>query len=190
MTEKHHESLPKHHEQIDLNKEIAKNLERVKDQAEQGESHDHSIDKIKASIHKEAVSAREVTVGEHRQDSNAPLVGMQRELKAEAYDKTIQRVRNHLNPVERNLSKVIHHPVVEPISELSSKTLARPSGILGGGIAALVGSGAVLYMAKHYGFRYNLTTFLVLLVGGFACGTLVELIVWLVWQRKRSIDPY
>lgn len=150
------------------------------------DSHDHSLHEIQKSIHKEAVSAKEVTVGEHRKDSHQPTIGLQRELKAEAYEKTIEKVRGHLNPVEHGISKLIHNPVVEPVSELGSKTIARPSGILGGGLAALIGSGIVLYMAKHYGFEYNFTTFLLLLVFGFAAGLIVELLTWLLVRRKRS----
>lgn len=165
-----------HEQQPDLHEAAKHNLERLKEEAE-GVEHDHSIDKIHESIHKQARSAEDIAVGEHDQDSNQPVLGMQRELKADAYNRTIQKIRSNLNPAEQAMSKVIHHRVIEPVSEFSSKTVARPSGILGSGIVALVGSSVVLYMAKHYGFKYNFTTFLVLLAGGFAVGLLVELLL-------------
>ncbi len=147
--------------------------------------HNHNIDKIQESIHQEALSAEDTMVGEPHRDSPQPILGAQRELKAEAYKRTIQKVRSHLSPAERTLSKVVHHRIVEPVSELGSKTIARPSGILGGGIVALIGSGAVLYMAKHYGFHYNFTTFLILLLAGFLAGLVTELLVRLM-RRNRT----
>src|SRR5690606_18536819 len=156
MNEKLHEKLEVGPEQLDLHETSKQNLERLKEAAETHE-HDHSLDKIHESIHKEALSAKEITVGEHRQDADQPIFGVQKELKADAYNRTLQKVRGHLNAPERAFSKVMHHKVVESMSDVSSKTVARPSGILGGGIAALAGSGVVLYMAKHYGFQYNFT---------------------------------
>lgn len=179
-----HDKTEVSHETLDLHEASKNNLERLQKAAENAE-HDHSIDKIQESIHKEAISAKEITVGEHRQDSDQPFWSEQKELKNDAYARTIQKIRGQLSPAERILSKAIHNRTIETVSEFSSKTVGRPSGILGGGIAALVGSSAVLYMAKHYGFRYNFTTFLVLLVGGFASGLIADLFIQLI-KRKRS----
>jgi hypothetical protein len=183
-SEQLHDKVERNHEQIDLHETSRHNLERIHKEAENAE-HDHSISKIQESIHKEAISAKEITVGEHRTDSGQPYWSEQKELKTDAYSRTIQKIRGRLNPAERILSKTIHNRVIEPVSEFSSKTIGRPSGILGGGIVALVGSAAVLYMAKHYGFRYNFTTFLVLMAAGFAVGLSVDLLIQLV-KRKRA----
>jgi hypothetical protein len=183
MSEKLHEKVETKHEQLNLHEaEARRKLERLKEAAENQE-HDHNLTKIHESIHKEAVSAKEVTVGEHKENGSQQVFGVQRELKEDAYRRTIKKVRSRLNPVERTLSKVIHNRVMEPMSEISSKTVARPSAILGGGLAALVGSGTVLYMAKHYGFEYNFTLFVVLLAGGFAAGLTIEALIRLVRHR-------
>jgi hypothetical protein len=172
------------HEQLDTHETANKNLERLREKAEKVE-HDHSIDKIQASIHKEALSAKEITVGEHRKDSNQPFLGIQKELKADAYRRTLQKIRSQLGAPQRGLSKFMHHPIVESMNELGSKTIARPAGLLGGGLAALVGSGTVLYMAKHYGFSYNFTTFVILLGAGFVAGILIEVLMRLL-RRVRT----
>lgn len=185
MTEHLNEKAEIGHEQLDLHESNRHNLERLQKEAE-AEEHNHNIGEIQKSIHKEAQSAKEITIGEKAEDSSGKQIfGAQKELKADAYRRTVHKVRGHLRPAERALSKVIHSDVMEPINEISSKTLARPSGVLGGGIAALVGSGFILYLAKRYGFRYNFTTFLILLVFGFVTGLTVEALVRLV-RRKRT----
>lgn len=159
--------------------EVEKAVEASAEKVEH-ESHDHSIDKLQKSIHEQALSSKEVTIGEHRHDNPTPILGMQRELKAEAYKRTLQKTRSHLNTTEKAFSKVIHQPIVESISNISSKSIARPSGLLGSGLAALLGSGVVLYMSKYYGFRYNFIVFLLLSVLGFAIGLIVELFIGLI----------
>ncbi|HTE58545.1 MAG TPA: hypothetical protein VK694_07430 [Verrucomicrobiae bacterium] len=144
--------------------------------------HDHNIDKIQASIHKEAVSGKDVAIEHHRSESQ-PALGLQRELKATAYQKTLHKVQARLNPTQRSFSKVIHQPLVESVSEASAKTVARPSGILGGGLVALIGSGGLLYMAKHYGFKYNYFVFIALFLAGFLVGSAIELSVRAVKRR-------
>lgn len=148
------------------------------------QEHNHSIDKIQESIHREAISSKDIQIEEPLRDGPRPMLGMQQELKSDAYKKTLYKVRGQLSPTERSLSKLFHHRSLEPINELGSRTIARPSGILGGGIAALIGSSVVLYMSKHYGFQYNFTTFILLLAGGFSAGLLVELLSWLIRRRR------
>jgi len=147
--------------------------------------HDHNVDKLKASIHQEAISSREVTIGEHRKDANQPVLGIQRELKAVAYKQTLHKIQTHMQPAEQAFSKLIHQPKIEAVSEVSAKTIGRPSGILGGGIAALLGGGFVLYISKHNGFRYNFFIFILLFFGGFIMGALLELVFKLV-RRKQT----
>jgi len=77
--------------------------------------------------------------------------------------------------------------VVRITSEAASKTISRPSGLLGGGLMAFAGSLVYLYLAKHIGFRYNYLLFTLLFVGGFAVGLCLEVIIWLV-SRQRKAD--
>jgi len=42
--------------------------------------------------------------------------------------------------------------------------------LLGGGILALLGTSSYLYLAKHIGFTYNYSVFLILFFGGFILG--------------------
>lgn len=151
--------------------------EAVPKRTHEAKEHDHNIDKIKQSIHDEAISGREFAMGEHHKDADQPILGVHRELKANAYKRTLHKVRAHLRPSEQAFSKVIHQPKVEAVSEISSKTIARPSGILGGGITALLGSGYVLYVSKYAGFKYNFFVFILFFCGGFVVGTILELLI-------------
>lgn len=148
--------------------------------------HDHNIDKLQASIHVSAKSTSELSVEQtgNAETQEQPILGVQRALKLDAYDRTIRKVRTRLNPVDRTLSKFIHNKNIEPISDLGSKTFARPSAILGGGFVSLVGSGVVLYLAKNYGFEYNLSIFFILIGIGFFAGLILELVIFLIRRIK------
>lgn len=136
-------------------------------------------------IDKLAKSKDEVKVetGNHRNEQ--PLY-VNHELKSLALNRTLSRVRRQLSSPNRLLSKVIHQPAVQSISEATAKTVARPTGLLTGSLVALVGSSLALYLARHYGFSYNYLLIFVLFIGGYVAGFVVDLVVWL-W-RRRSIS--
>lgn len=99
----------------------------------------------------------------------------------------IKQIQRQLPKPERALSKVIHQPAVRVVSEVAGNTVSRPSGLLGGGLVALIGSIGYLYMTKHIGIPYNYFVFTLLFVGGFALGLILELVVWtLTASRRRS----
>lgn len=116
----------------------------------------------------------------------APATFINRELKAITLRRELGQIRRRLSPVERGFSRVIHQPAVRILSETTGKTLSRPSGLLGGGVAALIGTSIYLYLAKHVGFAYNYGVFLLLFVGGFGLGLLLELTVSLAVTRRRK----
>lgn len=110
------------------------------------------------------------------------------ELKQVTLQRELTHIRRHLSAPQRRLSKIIHQPVVRKVSEVSSKTVSRPSGLLGGGIMAFVGSSSYLYLAKNQGFRYNYAVFLALFFGGFLVGVALELIVWSATSSRRHAN--
>lgn len=74
----------------------------------------------------------------------------------------------------------MHQPAIERISEVGAKTVARPSGILGGALIALLGSGIAIYVARHVGFEIPNSIFAALFIVGFLIGISLELIVSLI----------
>ncbi len=110
------------------------------------------------------------------------------ELKTITLRRELQQIRRKLPAGDRALSKVVHQPVVRAVSEAAGKSVTRPSGLLGGGLMAFVGSLSYLYLAKHVGFSYNYFVFTVLFAAGFLLGLLLEFIVWGATSRHRHLD--
>lgn len=106
------------------------------------------------------------------------------DLKSLKYKRTLQSVRKDLKPTERVLSRVIHNPAVDAVSEVAGKTIARPSGFLVGSIFAFLGSSAFLWTSKHYGYEYNFLLFAMFFVAGFVLGILVELAIRLANRKS------
>lgn len=107
------------------------------------------------------------------------------ELKSITLRRELQQIRRKLPAGDRALSKVIHQPVVRVVSEAASASISRPSGLLGGGLMAFVGSLGYLYLTKHVGMTYNYFVFTVLFVLGFAIGLGLEFLVWGLTSRHR-----
>ncbi|MFO0781920.1 MAG: hypothetical protein U0524_03470 [Candidatus Saccharimonadales bacterium] len=124
----------------------------------------------------------------HETVEHAPQHGhINKDLKKVTLQRELTQIRRHLSKRERAFSKVIHQPVVRAVSEASSKTISRPSGLLGGGIMAFVGSTGYLLLAKNLGFsRYNYAAFLVLFAAGFALGVFLEFVVWTVTRSRHQ----
>lgn len=116
----------------------------------------------------------------------APQQTINRELKSITLRRELNGLQRKESMPERTLSKVIHQPAVRKVSEVASGTVSRPSGILGGGILAFIGTSSYLYLAKHMGFEYNFGVFILLFVGGFVLGLVLEMLVHLATMSARA----
>lgn len=113
-------------------------------------------------------------------------LNINRELKAITLQRELKNIQRRLPAPQRALSKLIHQPAVRTSSELAGKTMARPSGFLGGSLVAFLGTSSYLYLAKTTGGSYNYFVFLVLFAGGFALGLLLEYLVHLATASRRQ----
>lgn len=151
-------------------------------------THEHAenLDKIRSEVESQAKTkeASEKHAHGHNKEKEKPVF-INRELKSMAYQRTLRRTRQQLPTLARPFSSLIHQPGVEAVSDFAGKTVARPSGVLMGGITAFVGSSIFLWAAKHYGYEYNFLLFALFFVGGFFAGLLLELVIHLV-QRKSK----
>jgi hypothetical protein len=109
-----------------------------------------------------------------------------RELKNITVKREIQHIQRKLSAPKRQLSKVIHQPAVRVVSEAAGKTVSRPSGLLGGGLVAFLGTTSYFYLAQHVGFTYNYFVVILLMVGGFALGVILELFVYMATASRRG----
>ncbi len=144
------------------------------------------LEAIHKTIEKQAKSAKEMPV-EQQQTAAPSQHGVNKELKQAAFDRLIARTRKKLSLPNRLLSDVTHQPAVDAVSRGAEKTVARPLPLLSAGLFAFVGSTIFLYMAKHYGFHYNLGVFFALLVVGFGVGLLIDLIKIAFSRRRPTI---
>lgn len=188
MSEKLHNTGEHGAESIDTSAESQKNLERLQEAAEQAEQDplQKHIESLSKSAEAQAISGKELNVGDKQGESSQQSFGVHKQLKNDAYKHTIRKIRSQLKVPDRILSRVIHQPVVDAVSNATARTAARPSGFLGGSIVAFVGSTAFLYMARLNGFTYNYAVVFMLFVAGFAIGIVLELFLRLIFRRKSS----
>lgn len=177
------ERLPIHeagHEKEPSSEHKEKQTEHLKDLLEKAEkAHDNKerVPELEKAAKHEAISGKEKPVselGKEKRADNTPLID--RTVKKAAYKRELHRIQKQLSKPDRTFSKVIHKPTIEAISNVGAKTVARPSGVLGGSIAALAGGIFLVWISRHYGFRYNFFVFIGLLGAGFLLGLIVELL--------------
>jgi hypothetical protein len=180
------EHLPHNVEHLPHHQETEPQKERPAISVEHEHHKQHeTLEHAKHEVERLANSKEDTKVEDGNKRNEQPLY-VNHELKSIALQRTLVRVRRHLSGPNRLLSKVIHQPAVQAVSEAGAKTIARPSGLLLGSFTALLGSSFVLYLAKHYGFRYNYLLVFVLFVGGFVVGLALEFVIWLLRRRRIS----
>lgn len=185
------ERAPRHEQDGGSTHELSnqrREAERQSQEKARTSRHEHAekLEDIRSTAEREAASSEETIQEKLKAESSESdqSLYVNRELKDMAYARTLKRARSRLPAPARAFSKVVHQPVVEAVSEVAGKTVARPSGVLAGGIVAFIGSSGFLWISKHYGYEYNFLLFALLFVGGFFIGLLIELLIRLV--RKRN----
>lgn len=98
---------------------------------------------------------------------------------------TLKQAQNTLSAPERQFSKIIHNSKVETISDAAGGTIARPSGLLWGGIFSLIGSVGVLLVCRYYGYEYNYLIGMASFAGGYFMGFLLEGLAKAMQRRPR-----
>lgn len=181
------ESVGNHHEKHSATSE--RQHKTAEHQTAKGETAAEQAEKLKSlrqEVSREARGAEELQNTEaSREHTSAHHHGpVKKQLQALMRDRTLNRVRKQLPAPQRAFSKLVHSKPIEAVSEASEKTIARPYGLFGGGLAALIGSGLAYYLARNYGFEYNMFLFFSLFVGGYVLATIVEMTVKTI-ARKR-----
>lgn len=184
MSEKLNRSIEHGQDNLDLSIEVEKSLKRSEKAAETAGGEQPETVEIKQKVEQQAISGKEITIGE-KEAGAAQEFGVYTQMKSQTYGRTMGRIRGRLSLPDRAMSKIMHNRAVEAVSDGLSKTAARPSGILGGGIAALIGSLILLYTTKYYGFEYNFFVYFILLGGGFVLGVLAELLIRTIAHLRR-----
>lgn len=131
-----------------------------------------SIESITATVEHEAVSTAEKQSLHTERSPHPALVG--KHLKDTSYNRTMLRVQKKLSMPQRYFSKVVHHPAVDKPSEVIGKSLARPSSMLGGSLAALISTLLLYWLVRHFGYEYNFLIAILVFMLGAVVGLSVE----------------
>ncbi len=148
--------------------------EKLNERAEKLSPSEQKKDQLDArkEVEKLAISGKEVASSNSEKKSSHKTV--HRSHKKLTYKATMRRVEANLPVYQRKFSRVINNDKIDKVSNIASKTIARPSGILGAGVVAFTALVIVSFYASKYGWEVSNSTFIVFLAIGWISGSLVE----------------
>ena len=186
MSERLHQPSPEQNrtpenssEQLDA---IRKELEN---RAEKHKGHGENSEALSKKVEQHAISGKEMAPHNSSEKRHHPVL-VNKQLKDMAYSRAMTRVRKHLSFPSRTLSRAMHSRLLERPSEIAEKTIARPSGVLGGALASAVGATILLWLTKRNGYEYNYLVVIMLFFGGMILGLLIEATAKMFRKRKSS----
>lgn len=172
-------NLEEHDDSLrETDNEHKKQVEHRKETHQPVEAQRDSIDEILKKIEHEAAPAKEImaeVIEEENDAAKEDVAPASGSLKNHAMKQSLRKIQRKLPASQRAFSKVVHQPLVEQVSDVTGATIARPSGVLVGGLFSVIASIGVLIACRHYGYEYNFTIGLMAFVGGFVAGLLLEL---------------
>lgn len=161
------------HEQKARQKELLD--EAKKEAAEAKNHHQEKLDEIRNEIEETATSSVEMSQSKTESEPEATdTYWNSQEYREISFNQFMGKVRKHLSGPEKAASKVFHQPTIEKISEVGSKTVARPSGVLVGSIFSAVASFLTYYFAKRNNYDMSYSIFIMSFIGGFLLGVVAE----------------
>lgn len=190
MSESYNENRHESHsskESFDIAAEVKKGLEK----AEKGEQHDDqaeqkaSAETIRKSIETTAVSGKEMNPSKPESTQQSQSFAAHAKLKLDSYKKLLDTTREQLPKPEQYFSSFVHKPIIETVSEVASKTVARPVGIALGSLLTFIGVTVTLFLSHRYGFTFNYLLFVLFFVGGYVATTILELSYKLLSKRLK-----
>jgi hypothetical protein len=179
------ERAPQHeqHEKFEAKAETEPRREAAPEHQPRHEKELPPVKELAQNAKEEAVVGKDLVGHEKHRPAQSDMY-VTKELKQQTWNRSMTRVRKHLSVPSKAFSKVIHQPVVDSVSRISEKTVARPSGFLMGSVFAFLGSSVFLWIARHYGFAYNYLLFFLFFVVGFAVGLIVEALLRVLHKSK------
>lgn len=146
------------------------------EQEQKNAEHRPSVDELAKRVEAHAVSGKELAPSTSHENNHHPVL-VNKQLKDTAYNRTMVRVQKHLSAPSRVFSKAVHSTLLDKPSEFASRTVARPSGMLGGTFFAMLGTLGLFWLTRKYGYEYNYLMAIVLFIGGAIMGLTAEAVV-------------
>lgn len=140
--------------------------------------HQDNITNILEKIESAAPSSHELKqkTKDQQPEDKTKHQSIGKELRKTGLKQSMRQIQKNLKPYQRPFSKFIHNNAIEAVSEFSEKTVARPSGLLFGGIVCFLTSIGIFLICKYYGYEYNYYIGLLSFPIGFGLGLILELL--------------
>ncbi len=150
--------------------EQAKSVEHTTEQQEKTiENARHEIERIAAEHEPsmpEKASIAPQQNPEHKIDTKLA--------RNKAYESIMQQAHQQMSPSERRFSKLIHHPIVEKVSDITGNTIARPTAVLSGAIASFLLTLIIYIVAKQSGYPLTGTESIAAFIFGWIIGNIID----------------
>lgn len=153
-----------------LGRQLEKSAEKEQSEAIQHQEKENA----RKSVEKLALSGKEKAPQHSERKRQKGTT--HRSHKKQTYRATMNRVESQLPAYQRTFSRFINSEPVDKISTVTAKTVARPSAMLGSGVASLIGLLIITYFATSIGFEIKPITFIGLLAVGWLIGIIVEVL--------------
>jgi len=173
----HHEKSQESEQLIDAAHERRLHQKHEVEAAKATHEHQKKIETIRRSIENRAEKTEAIKIDSAEtkaHDSKPHFVSSS--MRNYSLNQSLKSIRRNLTPAEKQFSRIIHNQAVDQISEVSSNTIARPSGLLVGGISAFCSSIAVMIICRYFGYEYNYFIGIAAFVIGFGIGIVFEAI--------------
>jgi len=172
---------PENHESKE---QVNKHIEHLESGAESA----HEAQREKLEFARQEIKKRAPEVKPHHEHERRAPSPPGRKEKEQTYKHTLSSVQRELpTRFSRSFSKVIHQPIIEKASDITGKTIFRPSLMLGMTLGALIGGSAFYLLAKRYGFPISGSEFLLFGLFGALLGLAGEGLRYLFKKMTHKI---
>jgi hypothetical protein len=165
------------HEQAEINGNALKNLTEKEKQHNSRESETSIRHDVEKSYEQKELSRNmEATPNKRANRPKTPTYTKKapKQLKKQAYKKTLHEIQHDMNPAERTFSKVIHNPVVEKTSEVTGATVARPMALFTGALTSLIIVGLLYVITKWQGYELSGFEWIGSYIVGWVLGLIID----------------
>lgn len=180
MPANEHEHQRQHEQTIDreaLDEVAERAREQIAEKLEQRspeKSHGDTTRLAKEALQEarsEKEAGKEKAVYTHEVHHQGPATKRQ---QVQAFEHIMSDARSHMSPSAKAFSKVIHHPTIEKISDVTGRTIARPNAILTGSIFAFTLVLIFFLVARYYGYPLSGTETIVAFAIGWLLGIVYD----------------
>ena len=177
-------------EKVDISqREIDQHNERLRSERERGAERT-----VETKENREASARHEVERATHEKESRVKETAAERSpaekrvntkaARSKAYSSIMKHTQAELPPASRAFSKVIHNPVVERVSEVAGKTVARPNAMLSGAVSAFLLTLVVYLIARFNGYPLSGSETIAAFIAGWVIGNLYDFFKIMVTGQK------